>query len=86
MKSILEKLWAGKINPSKNVWMKNEEEQKLYFLIQKNKSILEQLLDEKGKDRLDAFDSCHTELELILQEQAFIEGFSLATKLFSESI
>lgn len=65
----------------------NEMPRKCYLLndrIDKTLTELKKKMNKKTKKKLDLLCEDHLELNLIESEEAFIQGFSLATKLLSE--
>lgn len=86
MKQTLLDLWYGNIHPSSNATNKSSEISELLGYLDRHYTCLETLLDIEGKNTLEKFNDCHIEIQSITRENAFIEGFSLATKLLIEAI
>ena len=81
MKETLSELWKN--NSSANA---DEQEQQLLGYIERHFTSLKGSLDEKGREALQKLVDCYDELLLHDCEQAFIQGFSLATKILVESV
>jgi hypothetical protein len=81
MKETLSELWKN--NSSANA---DEQEQQLLGYIERHFTSLQGSLDEKGRETLQKLVDCYDELLLRDCEQAFIQGFSLATKILIESV
>ncbi|MBQ5746317.1 MAG: hypothetical protein IIV81_00115 [Clostridia bacterium] len=86
MKRSLAELWNGEIHPCEDNFIRKEEEKELSSLIERNKEKLERLLNEEGKSTLSALDDCIYEMQSLIGEEAFINGFSLAVRIMSEAI
>ncbi len=87
MKQTLSDLWHGDINPiNEKREADNEKTKKLRGELEIYYNILWNKLDTEGKQVLDKLRSSHTELSLIDEEDSFIQGFSLAVKMMTESL
>lgn len=81
MKDTLKDLWNGNLEPWSEEWEREREARELVGLRERHKEALQKVLDEKGREILDKYEDCYTELESIGCEEAFGKGFSLGVKL-----
>lgn len=83
MKTIA-KLWYGDIEPAARSGVNNAEMRHLERLIQSHLDILEEKINEK--ELFKKYKDCMDEYTVVLSEQAFCDGFSLAMKIAAESM
>ena len=87
MKQTLSDLWHGNINPiSEKRETDDEKTKKLRGELEICYNILWSKLDSEGKQVLDKLRSSHNELSITDTEDSFIQGFSLAVKMMTESL
>ncbi len=86
MKSTLQKLWNGDIELWSEKWDRSNEAEQLVELLERHKNALAEQLDKRGRTILEEYENCYEELENIGHEDAFIKGFSLATKIMFETL
>ena len=85
MKTTIELLWNGQINPGEKCRTNDPEIDNLIALLDKNKEILETELSPQQKRRFKTYSDCAEEYISLISMHSFCEGFSLAAKLFSEA-
>ena len=85
VKSILEELWFGRIEPYDDIRM-TKEERHLIDLIAENRNRLEQTLTEQQKEQLEKYIDCSQELSDLSQKEVFMHGFRLGARIVMESI
>lgn len=85
MKNTLIDLWNGNISLS-NHTIHSEEAKQLVGYLDRHHSDLSAKLDASGKESLQKFADYYDELLSLETENAFVQGFSLAAKLFSEAL
>lgn len=86
MDILFEQLWNGNLVPCKTCGRGDPELKELAKLIEKNKSILDDVLGEAQKKHLQNYMDCCHEYDYLLTVHAFREGFSLAGKLLIETL
>ena len=86
MKPTLSDLWHGEIRPFDEKTDKEEELKELYVAFESYYTRLWNKLDFDGKQALDELRDCHTQIKCLENEGAFIQGFSLAVKMLTESL
>ena len=81
MKSIIEELWNGEINPQDTLVDNNPHYKKLQQLQARNKTELFESLSEDQKEKLEKY--CNTTLEMnsASEREAFASGFRIALRL-----
>jgi len=85
MKKTICDLWNGNAMPVCNQSENTQADTRLLTEIDQCHDKLISNLDEQSKELLKNFEACHSELLVSECEKAFIQGFSLATKLLSEA-
>lgn len=80
----LSDLWQGRIAPLEDC-NNQEDVQKLLALVKTNGVKMEQMLDEKQRERWGKYEECMHEYYSLLAEYGFIAGFRLGSKLFAQS-
>ena len=85
MKTTLTDLWYGNLAPCSGNHIHREEIARLTDYIDKHRQELVCKLDAEGVESLEKLLQCQDELVLNECENAFVQGFSLATKLLSEA-
>ncbi len=86
MKKTLTDLWNGDICPCDGSSQQDEEDLKLLNLIIKYREQVSEHLDEEGNEKLEQLISCIEDSWSKSCNNAFIQGFSLATRLMIESL
>ena len=85
MRSILEELWFGRIEPYDDIRM-TKEERHLIDLIAENRERLEKTLTEQQKEQLEKYIDCSQELSDLMQKEVFMHEFRLGAKIVAESL
>ncbi|MBQ8382948.1 MAG: hypothetical protein IJX47_07085 [Clostridia bacterium] len=85
MKNTLIDLWNGNLSLNEYT-IHSEEAKQLIGYLEKHHSALSVVLNESGKESLRRFADCYDELLELESENAFVQGFSLAAKLFTEAL
>ena len=85
MKSIIVDLWNGNIEPIKHCGQDNAELEELIGLIERNRTELNNALNEKQKDIFEKYIDCVDEYNCILREEIFCYGFSVGSKIMIEA-
>lgn len=80
---ILEELWLNNISSSRDV-QTNSELSNIKALVRRNEERLKSVLQEEQIEQFELFRDSKEELEMLLQQQAFAAGFSLAVKIMIE--
>lgn len=86
MKNILINLWDGNISPIENCGKNNPEIENLIRLIEINDEDLINILNEEQRTVYKKYVACKDEYLYLITEQAFCDGFSLATKILKEAL
>ena len=86
MKQLIKELWYGNIAPFERCGIHNTEVKELEILKNRNFDALCQSITPEQKELLQKYADCRDEHLLHMMESAFCEGFSLASKLLSESL
>ena len=84
-KQTLIELWNGNIAPSSDGLKTPQQTELLAYLDRHSKSISKKL-DKEGLESFEKFKDCYDELYKIACEDAFVKGFSLASKMLSEAL
>ena len=85
MKSTIEALWSGELCPGEEPIRQTEEIRDIINSINKNKSELKKLLDDKQNAILNELLADLEFLYLLKRYDNFKKGFSLASKLLAEA-
>ena len=85
MKSTLKKLWNGEISPWSAPEPTTMEFRKIAEKVDKERALLESMLNEDGRKILENFESFHCEWLNLENENAFLQGFSLGMKMAAEA-
>lgn len=86
MAGTIEKLWNGEIAPCEKCGSQDPEINDLLVLMRKNKETIYKELSPQQQKILEKYIDCSDEYVLRITEQAFCEGFCLASKLLTESL
>ncbi len=84
MESIIEKLWHGNLNPQESGLCETPEMKKQLDIIEQRRIVLEQLLNEEQKQRLEQLLNAYHEFEQKYEVSIFSCGFQLGAKLALE--
>lgn len=85
VRSILEELWYGRIEPYDDIHM-TKEERHLIDLIAENRERLEKTLTEQQKEQLEKYIDCSQELSDLMQKEVFLHGFRLGARIVIEAL
>ena len=85
VRSILEELWYGRIEPYDNAPM-SKEERHLVDLIAENRERLEKTLTEQQKEQLEKYIDCSREFSELSQKDMFLCGFRLGARIVIEAL
>ncbi len=83
---MIEELFYGNICPCDKHLTRGSEYSQLLNLAVKNEEKLAELLSPQQKEMFEKVKDCITDMNNLLEKEAFIEGFRLGVKLFSEAI
>ena len=83
---IIDELWYGNVYPTEHCGRNNAMLKKHFHFMVKNKEILDSKLNAEQLKLLNAYTEESDVYTQLLSLEAFREGFSLATKLFSEAL
>ena len=86
MRSILEEMWYGNLNPQEQSIEGRKETQRLLSLIGRNRDELCSTLTESQKLTLEKYDDCINEMNSIIERDIFIHAFSLGGKIMLEML
>ena len=84
MKSILEELWYGNIDPNIGCRELSTETKELMGYIARHHHDLQASLTESQKELLEKFDACYAELTDINEREIFVYAFRLGAKMAIE--
>lgn len=84
--TILEELYYGNLNPTDIVTLPNNQTDSMLVLVDRNKKKLEEVIDNEQRKALDKYVESSTELSVLVECEAFIKGFSLATKILAQAL
>ena len=85
MKNILEELWYGNIIPMEHSIGGNAYIKKLINLMEKNREIFSETLNDSQKELLAKYDDAVNEMYAEIEKDAFIYGFRLGGRLVSDT-
>ena len=83
---MIEDLFYGNICPCEKSLTRGSEYSHLLELTVKNEENLSALLSPQQKDVFEKLKECMTDMNNILEKEAFIDGFRLGMKLMAESV
>lgn len=81
MRSILEKMWYGNLNPQEQSFENNEETRKLILEMEDRRAELSKTLSESQKLALEKYDNSFDALNGIIERDVFINAFCLGGKI-----
>lgn len=82
--TILEDLWYGNVRPTERAIVRGSKLDNLMNLLCQNEDDLMGGLTDKQKESFDKFKDCQSEITDCLETEAFISGFTIATKFMVE--
>ena len=77
MKSILEELWYGNIDPQVDATRDNKEVKNLLALMMQNREKLCEKLNDEEKEILEKYDDCQIEMNALIEREIFRYAVSL---------
>ena len=83
---IIEELFYGNICPCDKHLTRGSEYSQLLNLAVKNEEKLSALLSLQQKEMFEKVKECMTDMNNLLEKEAFIDGFRLGVKLIAESV
>lgn len=83
---IIEELFYGNICPCEKHLTRDSEYSHLLELAVKNEEKLSSLLSPQQKEMFEKVKECMTDMNNLLEKEAFIDGFRLGMKLMAESV
>ncbi len=83
---MIEDLFYGNICPCEKSLTRGSEYSHLLDLAVKNEENLSALLSPQQKNVFEKLKECMTDMNNILEKEAFIDGFRLGLKLMAESV
>lgn len=81
MRSILEKMWYGNLNPQEQSFENNEETRRLLLEMEDRRAELSKTLSESQKLALEKYDNSFDTLNGIIERDVFINAFCLGGKI-----
>ena len=84
--SMIEELFYGNICPCEKSLTRGSEYSHLLDLAVKNEEKLSELLSPQQKEMFEKVKECMTDMNNLLEKEAFIDGFRLGMKLMAESV
>ena len=85
MKSILEELWYGNIDPQVDATRDNKEVKNLLALMMQNREKLCEKLNDEEKEIPRKYDDCQIEMNSLIEREIFRYAVSLGMRLSTES-
>ena len=82
----LEELWYGNIDPQGRDIKKGSRIERILSLVVKNDDTMQAMLSDMQKEQYEKLCDSQNELTGLLEREAFIEGFCLATKIMIDVI
>lgn len=86
MLNILTQMLNGQVKPFEQIGEGSVDIKELESLIERNSRNLYETLNSKQKEILEKYNACIQEYYGLLIEDAFSVGFSLSTKILTESL
>ena len=86
MKSILEELWYGNINPQLDATRDDPEIKNLLALMMQNREKLCEKLNDEEKEILEKYDDCQIEMNALIEREIFRYAVSLGIRLSYEGL
>ena len=86
MRSILEELWYGNIDPQVDATRDNKEVKNLLALMMQNREKLCEKLNDEEKEILEKYDDCQIEMNSLIEREIFRYAVSLGMRLSIEGL
>ena len=86
MTNTITQIWNGDLSPITEFGQANREKKQLQGLMQRNLEKLAEALDDQQKELMGKYCDCVNEYIVVANEQAFCDGFCLATKIVAEAM
>ena len=86
MKSLLEELWYGNIDPQVDATRDNKEVKNLLTLMMQNREKLCEKLNDEEKEILEKYDDCQIEMNSLIERVIFRYAVSLGMRLSIEGL
>lgn len=86
MKREIRELWNGNIVPCERCGVDDPNMTELAALMARNKSALREKLTPQLQELFEKYIDCSEEYLLLMMEYAFCDGFSIASRLLTESL
>ena len=83
---MIEELFYGNICPCEKSLIRGSEYSHLLDLAVKNEEKFSELLSPQQKDMFEKVKECMTDMNNLLEKEAFIDGFRLGVKLTAEAV
>ena len=83
---MIEELFYGNICPCEKSLTRGSEYSQLLNLAVKNEEKFSELLSTQQREMFDKVKECMTDMNNILEKEAFIDGFRLGVKLVAEAV
>ena len=83
---MIEELFYGNICPCEKSLTRGSEYSQLLNLAVKNEDKFSELLSLQQKEMFEKVKECMTDMNNLLEKEAFIDGFRLGVKLVAESV
>ena len=83
---MIEELFYGNICPCEKSLSRGSEYSHLLELAVKNEEKLAELLSPQQKEMFEKVKDCMTDMNNLLEKEAFIDGFRLGVKLIAEAV
>ena len=86
MSKTIVDLWNGNLCPIRFLDVRNEEMRQIEQRQHNKMEKLEATLDDEQKKMFEIYTECEADYLVVLTEEAFCAGFSLATKIITEAL
>ena len=86
MRTLLEEVWYGNINPQEQSTEGNREIKNLLNLMGKNRDNLSAMLSEEQKETLAKYDDSFNEMYGIIEREIFAYGFRIGGRFMLETL
>ena len=83
---MIEKLFYGNICPCEKALTRVSEYSQLLNMAVKNEEKFSELLSPQQKEMFEKVKECMTDMNNLLEKEAFIDGFRLGVKLVAEAV
>lgn len=84
--TILEELYYGNICPTDDILLPNSKTNQMLVLLDRHKQTVENSLNMEQKTAFLKLNDCREELSQLVECEAFVQGFSLATKIITQAM